>query len=163
MPSQKPRLQMLKPRLQELQPRIATLKAPRAKRTGRDADPRRTLPLNSAAWQRLRASVLAGEPLCRHCTQEGRTVPATDVDHRDGNPGNNELSNLQPLCHEHHSRKTAQDHGKRVVHGCDEHGMPLDPDHLWNRGIVQPLLNQKSPATEAARPSGSPRATRKSK
>lgn len=149
------KLQMLKPRLQELPPRIPTLKAPRASnRTGRDADPRRTLPLNSAAWQRLRASVLASEPLCRHCTAEGKTVPATDVDHRDGNPGNNEPTNLQPLCHAHHSRKTAQDHGKRVVHGCDEHGMPLDPDHAWNRGTV--ALLQKSPATDEARPSGSP-------
>ncbi len=135
--------------------RNARLTAPKAaKRTGRDADPRRTIPLNSAAWQRLRASVLAGEPLCRHCTAEGRTVVATDVDHRDGNPGNNDLLNLQPLCHEHHSRKTAQDHGKRVNHGCDEHGMPLDPDHPWNRGTVARLL-EKSPATDGARPTGS--------
>jgi 5-methylcytosine-specific restriction enzyme A len=160
MPAKRPRLQTLKPRLQELPPRIPTLKVrtPRAKRSGRDADPRRTLPLNSAAWQRLRAYVLRGDPLCRHCTAEGKSVPATDVDHRDGNPGNNELTNLQPLCHSHHSRKTAKDHGKRVYQGCDEAGMPLDLDHPWNCTVAE---LQKSPATGTARPTGSPRTTAK--
>lgn len=102
-----------------------------ANRTGRDADPRRTIPLQSAQWQRLRASVLAGEPLCRHCTEEGRTTLATDLDHRDGNPGNNSPENHQPLCHQHHSIKTARDHGKTVRMGCDESGTPLDPHHPW--------------------------------
>ena len=153
-----PKLQMLKPRLATLPDRLQTLKPSRkANRSGRDADPRRTLPLNSAAWQRLRASVLAGEPLCRDCTREGRTVLATDVDHRDGNPGNNDPLNMNPLCHSHHSRKTAADHGKRVRMGCDADGMPLDPNHPWNAGTVSRLL-QKSPATENARPDGSSRA-----
>lgn len=103
----------------------------RAKATGRDADPRRTLPLNGSAWQRLRASVLAGEPLCRFCLNAGKTVPATDLDHRNGDPGDNRILNLQPLCHECHSRKTAQDHGRRVNWGCDSEGLPLDPQHPW--------------------------------
>ena len=117
---------------------------PKANRTGRDADPRRTLPLNGAAWQRLRASVLSGEPLCRLCTAQGKTVPATDVDHRDGNPGNNDMLNLAPLCHECHSRKTAADHGQRVRYGCDINGLPLDPDHPWRKE------SEKSPATDKA-------------
>lgn len=154
------KLQMLRPQVQELPQRVQMLKAPRpSKATGREADPRRTLPLNSAAWQRLRASVLRGEPLCRHCTAEGKTVPATDVDHRDGNPGNNEPENLQPLCHEHHSRKTARDHGKRVSYGCDEHGMPLDPDHPWRQTVA---ALEKSPATAQPRPTTTPRAHRRS-
>lgn len=152
------RLPTLKPRLQELPARIPTLKA--SKRTGRDADPRRTIPLNSAAWQRLRASVLAREPLCRHCRQVGKLTPATDVDHISGDPSDNSLDALQPLCHECHSRKTARDHGKRVSYGCDEHGNPLDPDHPWNRGTVAPLL-EKSPATDAPRPPGSLRTHRR--
>lgn len=138
MPSQKPKLQTLKPRLQELPDRIPTLKAPRAKRTGRDADPTRTLKLNGAAWQKLRKSVLAGEPLCRHCTAQGRTVPATDVDHMNG-AADNRLDSLQPLCHSCHSRKTAREQGKDVSMGCDERGMPLDPSHPWNRGTVARL------------------------
>ena len=101
-----------------------------AKATGRDADPTRTLPLNGAAWQRMRASVLAGEPLCRHCAARGLTVPATDVDHMNG-ADDNRLESLQPLCHECHSRKTAADNGKRVYQGCDTDGMPLDPSHPW--------------------------------
>lgn len=103
-----------------------------ANRTGRDADPRRTLPLNRAAWQKLRASVLADEPLCRDCSARGVVEPATDVDHHDGNPGNNDRDNLVPLCHSCHSRKTARDHGARVGMGCGVDGMPLDPSHPWN-------------------------------
>ena len=91
--------------------------------SGRDADPRRTIPLNSSRWQRLRAAVLAREPLCRDCKQ-----PATDLDHDDGNPGNNHPSNLAPRCHECHSRKTMTGH----VHGCDDDGWPRDPGSHWN-------------------------------
>ena len=97
----------------------------KAKRTGRDADPRRLLPLNSSAWQKLRAQVLANEPLCRHCTAQGMVTAATDVDHINGNPGDNSEGNLQPLCHSHHSTKTAVDRGRsrRIPVGLD--GYPL--------------------------------------
>ena len=43
--------------------------------SGRDADPRRTIPLQSARWQKLRAYVLARDPLCRDCG-----AIATDLD-----------------------------------------------------------------------------------
>lgn len=102
-------------------------------RTGRDADPRRTLKLNTAAWQRLRAMVIAEEPLCRHCSARGLIVTASDVDHRDGNPGNNDRDNLVSLCHSCHSIKTAADHGKRVNLGCDENGWPVDESHHWKK------------------------------
>lgn len=109
----------------------ALLRKP-ANRTGRDADPRRTLKLNGSAWQKLRASVLAGEPLCRHCAARGLSVVATDVDHMNG-ADDNRLDSLQPLCHECHSRKTARDNGKRVAYGCDASGTPAYPLHPWNR------------------------------
>lgn len=108
-----------------------------AKRTGRDADPRRTLKLNGAAWQKLRAAVLMGESLCRHCAAIGLTVPATDVDHMNG-ADDNRLESLQPLCHECHSRKTAKEQGKRVTYGCDASGNPADPLHPWNQAAVRP-------------------------
>ena len=160
---------MTRPKIPTLQPRIKmaptfaeahgikTAKPLRAKRTGRDADPRRTLPLNGAAWQRLRASVLADEPLCRMCWQMGRTTAATDVDHMHGSDDNRRES-LQPLCHSCHSRKTQRDMGRNVSMGCDTNGMPLDPAHPWNNEPLLALLRrlQKSPATDAARPTGSP-------
>ena len=128
-----------------------------ANRTGRDADPHRTLRLNGSAWQKLRASVLAGEPLCRHCTARGLTVPATDVDHMNG-ADDNRLESLQPLCHECHSRKTARDQGKSVAYGCDASGTPADPLHYWNRAAVRDSgaapahVSKKSPAVASPRP-----------
>ncbi len=130
--SDRPKLKMLQPLLKPLP---ALLKPPprkRASTTGRDADPRRTLALNTAAWQKLRASVLCEKPLCEHCLSRSLVTPAIDADHRDGDPSNNSPVNLQPLCHSCHSLKTAADHGKNVSMGCDKHGMPLDPRHPWN-------------------------------
>ena len=106
---------------------------PTGNRTGRDADARRTLALNKAAWQKLRAAVLAEEPLCRHCLADGRPAVATDVDHISGDPSDNTRGNLQPLCHPCHSRKTAGDHGKRVAVGCDVNGYPLTGAPSKNR------------------------------
>ena len=42
---------------------------------------KRTLPLNSAAWRRLREQVLAEEPLCADCRLMGYVTPANQVDH----------------------------------------------------------------------------------
>lgn len=97
----------------------------------------RTVGLKSAAWLKLRAQVLAEEPLCRHCYDDyGDVTPATDVDHIDNNGDNNERINLAPLCHSCHSKKTANEmygnHCRKIV-GCDVDGWPLDPGHHWNR------------------------------
>ena len=119
----------------------------------------RALPLTSAAWRKLRRMVLSSEPLCRMCIAKGKTVPATDVDHRDNNPANNELINLRPLCHECHSLKTQRDVGHNVAMGCEVHGMPLDPSSPWNNEPIAVLMRscraarEKSPATEGAVPS----------
>ncbi|WP_207383293.1 HNH endonuclease [Comamonas thiooxydans] len=146
MPKSK-RLTMLKPRLQvAVNPNaLKVARKPRASRTGRDADPRRALPLTSTAWRKLRASVLAEQPLCVDCAVIGRTSIAEDVDHKDGNPGNNERENLQGLCHPCHSRKTAADHGKTVRMGSDVHGMPLDPRHPWNQEITSNQADLTAP------------------
>lgn len=101
-----------------------------ANRTGRDADPTRTIKLNTAAWQRLRADVLRTEPLCRHCAAMGLTVPATDVDHMNG-ASDNRRQSLQPLCHECHSRKTGLERAGLFagVFGAD--GCPASGAHHW--------------------------------
>lgn len=100
----------------------------------------RTLKLDGAAWRKLRESVLALEPLCRHCKAMGVTACATEIDHKDNNAANNDPDNLQALCKSCHSRKTQADMGKRVSMGHDKNGMPLDPNHPWNREPNVPAL-----------------------
>ena len=107
----------------------------------------RTLALDSAAWRKLRASVLRGEPLCRHCQARGLIVVATEVDHRNG-PSDNRLESLQPLCKPCHSKQTMRDMGHNVYMGCDVNGMPIDPSHPWNL--------EKSRATDELQPTGYP-------
>lgn len=89
-------------------------------------------------WRRLRRLKLQMNPLCEWCERSRRPVPATDVDHvvpisKGGEPL--DLANLQSLCHECHSRKTSRDTGNsdRPMKGCGADGMPLDPNHPWNR------------------------------
>lgn len=57
--------------------------------------------------------VLHDNPLCVDCQAQGFARAATDVDHiiakRFG--GTDEMDNLQPLCHECHSRKTNREMG----------------------------------------------------
>ncbi|WP_099473330.1 HNH endonuclease signature motif containing protein [Stenotrophomonas maltophilia] len=72
---------------------------------------RRALPTNSSLWRRIRAVVLAREPLCRCCAEQGRVRAATEVDHIDGDDANHTDSNLQPLCRPCHSAKTARENG----------------------------------------------------
>jgi len=125
----------------------------------------RLLPLNSAAWYRLRRSVLAEQPLCPECEARGVIEPATEVHHINDNAMDNSRSNLVGLCKADHSRHTAHDMGKRVNHGCDLSGWPANPSSHWNKAAVGPSgglagdaesVNQKSPATEDAEPTCSP-------
>lgn len=95
--------------------------------------------------------MLSSEPLCRQCVREGQTVVATEVDHHDNDPSNNDMLNLVPLCHSHHSRKTNADMGRQVRAGFDEHGMPIDPDHPWNSESA----SEKSPGTGQHEPTAS--------
>tara|TARA_Y100001001_G_C7847639_1_gene252950 strand:- start:47 stop:553 length:507 start_codon:yes stop_codon:yes gene_type:complete len=111
------------------------------------APKKRTLSLSSKAWRQLRAQVLAEEPLCRMCAARGLVVPAIDVDHiedaREDYTDDNSRENLQSLCHECHSLKTARDMGKGVYLGCDVNGLPLDPTHPWGGGGSRSLEENK--------------------
>lgn len=71
----------------------------------------RTLALNGTAWRKLRAAVLRESPLCALC----RTATATEVDHVDDDPTNNDRANLSALCKPCHSRKTNADRGHNVT------------------------------------------------
>jgi 5-methylcytosine-specific restriction protein A len=64
-------------------------------------------------WQQTRAAFLKAYPWCMAA---GCTKPATDVDHVTAlaKGGTSDWDNLQALCHEHHSRKTARHDSKRA-------------------------------------------------
>jgi 5-methylcytosine-specific restriction protein A len=71
-------------------------------------------------WRRLSKWVLAGEPLCRHCTAQGRETTAAHVDHivdlADGGEPY-DVANLQPLCASCHTRKTNATRAARGGYG----------------------------------------------
>ena len=163
---------MLKPRLATLDPwkargfkTVEDLKKPWLKlediKTARWVKTKkgRLLPLNNAAWRKLRASVLQEQPMCADCEARGLLVPASEVHHINDDACDNTRSNLVGLCKQCHSRHTAHDQGFNVPMGCDVTGKPLNPHHHWNNAtetnlvrpvvspVCQPLL--KSPVTEA--------------
>ena len=98
-------------------------------------------------WRRAREQYLAEHRWCAHCLAEGRLTRATVVDHVRPHRGDQRLfwdrGNWEPCCKPCHDRKSVADGrwGRRSggepkprrVFGCDVHGMPLDPDHPWNR------------------------------
>lgn len=93
-------------------------------------------------WDKARAAYLRKHPLCAECQAQGRTVPATVVDHIRPHKGNRKLfwdtANWQPLCRRHHNEKTAREDGAfgnapKGPAGCDAAGIPRDPAHPWNQ------------------------------
>jgi 5-methylcytosine-specific restriction protein A len=63
-------------------------------------------------WQRTRRVKLAQSPLCEDCDAGGLVMPATEVDHIDGQGPNgargHDLDNLRSLCKSCHSKKTVR-------------------------------------------------------
>jgi len=88
---------------------------------------KRDLHTGDRRWRAIREQVLSEQPLCPLCQALGHTVPATDVDHKDGNNANHARSNLWGLCHSHHSEKTATEMAGNafVAKGCDVDGNPV--------------------------------------
>lgn len=66
-------------------------------------------------WQTLRKRFILQHPYCQECLKQGKLTEATDVDHIVPHRGCAKLlfdeANLQALCHECHSRKTAKEDG----------------------------------------------------
>lgn len=64
----------------------------------------------NARWRAARKRYLRGHPLCLECQCNGKTRPATIVDHILPHRGNEELfwnqCNWQPLCKSCHDKKT---------------------------------------------------------
>lgn len=88
-------------------------------------------------WRKVRALQLSLFPLCAHCLKRGVIEPATEVDHVipiDKGGEIYDLANLQSLDKSCHARKTRTEHGQKVNLGCDSDGLPIDPNHPWNKG-----------------------------
>lgn len=80
---------------------------------------------------KLRAELLAREPLCRHCRAKGKAVVATIADHvvslaKGG--AVHDIDNLQPLCLDCHNDKTLREQGKtpRRRQTIGEDGWPIE-------------------------------------
>jgi len=89
----------------------------------------------NSRWQKARATYLRSHPFCTECEKQGRTVPATVVDHIEPHRGDQELfwdkDNWQPLCKRCHDSHKQRLEKSGAVMGCDTSGMPLDPNHHW--------------------------------
>lgn len=90
----------------------------------------------TARWQRLRATHLASEPLCRMCASKGRVTVATVCDHIEPHRGDVTKfwsGPFQSLCKAHHDSTKQSEEARGHVKGCDAAGRPLDAKHPWNR------------------------------
>jgi 5-methylcytosine-specific restriction protein A len=111
--------------------------------------PRTTPSRQHRAWQRVRAERLRVEPSCRPCRAEGKTTPASEVDHivsiADGG-ALLDINNTQSLCHDHHADKSAADRARRTGRPVRRRrriaidpaaGYPLPgQDHWWSEPIA---------------------------
>lgn len=93
-----------------------------------------------ARWRRIRNSVLAVEPLCQRCKEQGLIIPATEVHHNPPHQGDIERfwsGPFEALCKPCHDGpvKRAELTGIAVYDatvGAD--GWPIDPLHPANGG-----------------------------
>lgn len=56
--------------------------------------------INTARWRRLRARILAGEPLCQDCKERGVYAAATEVHHVIPVESMSDLSAMERLCYD---------------------------------------------------------------
>ncbi len=102
-------------------------------------------------WDKARLTFLKSHPVCVMCLRQHRAVPATVVDHIKPhklkealNGGTQEeiakaqklfwdKANWQPLCKQHHDSTKQRIEKRGHVIGCDESGMPLDPESHWRK------------------------------
>lgn len=80
----------------------------RQREVNRRRDPDKAKIYNTAAWRRVRRSVLLDQPIC---STPGCNKPASHVDHLDGDPTNWSRENLDGKCPGCHSRKTVRQDG----------------------------------------------------
>jgi len=90
----------------------------------------------SADWRRLRARVLARDPLCRRCLRRSKIVPSTVANHIRPHKGDLDLffddENVEGVCKPCHDGpiQSAEARGYSAEIGDD--GWPIDPAHPSN-------------------------------
>ncbi|MBN8978024.1 MAG: HNH endonuclease [Rhizobiales bacterium] len=104
----------------------------------RERSPHRKL-YDLAIWRGrdgLRQQQLARQPLCERCLSQGKTTPATTVNHRKPHKGDWSLfvdpANHESACKEHHDSTIKAEENRGYVIGTDVNGRPIDPNHPWN-------------------------------
>jgi len=100
-------------------------------------------------WDKARRAFLARNPLCAMCQANNFINPATVVDHivphrlRFAKTTEEVTAaqkrfwdeyNWQPLCVQHHNTTKQRMEKGNKGYGCDENGMPSDPDSHWYQG-----------------------------
>jgi 5-methylcytosine-specific restriction protein A len=91
----------------------------------------------TARWRSTRADQLARQPLCETCLSQGRITAATVCNHIDKDAKATEegfyAGPFTSLCAPHHDSTQQRIEKRGHGIGCDASGMPLDPNHHWNR------------------------------
>jgi 5-methylcytosine-specific restriction enzyme A len=81
-------------------------------------------------WMQIRGHVLRSEPRCEPCLARGRITAATEVDHivplKLG--GTDAPNNLQSICTDCHSEKTATENGGKRKPKIGRDGWPVSKD-----------------------------------
>lgn len=90
-------------------------------------------------WQKYREKYLVKHPLCVMHLDLGQTVEATVIDHITPHKGDTKLfwdpKNHQALCKRCHDKHKQRLERSGTLNGCDKSGVPLDPNHHWNKGV----------------------------
>ncbi|MFT8210866.1 MAG: HNH endonuclease signature motif containing protein [Symbiopectobacterium sp.] len=102
--------------------------------------------LYDSRWDKARRAFLAKHPLCAMCQANNFINPATVVDHIVPHrlhfaKTTEELkiakklfwdeNNWQPLCVQHHNTTKQRMEKGNKGYGCDETGMPSNPNSHW--------------------------------
>lgn len=86
-------------------------------------------------WRKARLIFLQQHPLCDYCAKDGRTEPATVVNHIVPHKGDQvlfwDVSNWQATCRVHHDSTIAREENRKVKIGGDADGQPLDASSHW--------------------------------
>jgi hypothetical protein len=112
-----------------------------------------TLRDTSAAYQRLRLSILDDEPICRYCINRGHVTQATIADHilALALGGSNDRANLAPACKACNDAKGV-DETRYLNRGYALASVRFDPALAeWFRLARLPCIDPQPSATSSAR------------